>query len=125
MAAHLPGPPGAWIDGAAVPGDGEAIALTDAATGVPLLRYIAAGASQAGAAAAGAARGQRAWIALTGAEPGRLEALAAYTTRKAVWIDTAPAPRLGFGIVRDMAAMQYPFRDRRGVPSLHRGRFWE
>ncbi|PZW49125.1 acyl-CoA reductase-like NAD-dependent aldehyde dehydrogenase [Humitalea rosea] len=71
LAANLPGPPGAWIDGAAVAGDGETIALTDAATGQPLLRYVAAGAAQAGAAAAGAARGQRAWIALTGAERGR------------------------------------------------------
>jgi len=71
LAKHLPGAPAAWINGAAVPGDGESIVLTDAATGAPLCTYGAAGAGLAAAAATGAARGQRAWIALSGAERGR------------------------------------------------------
>lgn len=62
---------GAFVDGVAVSGEGEAIALVDPATGDEILRYADAGARLAGAAVAGAAAAQRAWVALSAAERGR------------------------------------------------------
>ncbi|MEI6161970.1 MAG: aldehyde dehydrogenase family protein, partial [Roseococcus sp.] len=61
------GIPGAVIAGEARPGEGAPMALTDPATGGPLVEYRLAGASLAAAAACPAP----AWAALTGAERGR------------------------------------------------------
>ncbi len=63
--------PGSVVDGMPVAGEGEAIPLTDPVTGGPLLAYRDAGPAVAEAAAAGAARAQRDWIALPAAERGR------------------------------------------------------
>jgi acyl-CoA reductase-like NAD-dependent aldehyde dehydrogenase len=69
--ALLDGCVGSLVDGRIRDGEGTAIHLDDPATGTPLLGYQDAGASVAKAAAAGAARAQRAWVALSAAERGR------------------------------------------------------
>lgn len=71
IAALLGGRVGSLVDGAMVDGQGAPVALTDPATGQPLLAYAAAEASVARAAVSGAARAQRAWLALAAAERGR------------------------------------------------------
>jgi len=63
--------PGAVFEGAAHPGEGEALALADPVTGKPLFSYRMAGPALAAAAAAASGQGFRAWAALTGAERGR------------------------------------------------------
>jgi betaine-aldehyde dehydrogenase len=63
--------PGSWIDGGLIPGEGEAIALVDPASGETILEYRDAGARVAALAAETAARGFRAWSALTPAARGR------------------------------------------------------
>jgi acyl-CoA reductase-like NAD-dependent aldehyde dehydrogenase len=63
--------PGAWIDGALVPGEGETVTLIDPATGETILTYRDAGPRVAAHAAETAARGFRAWAALTPAARGR------------------------------------------------------
>jgi aldehyde dehydrogenase (NAD+) len=62
---------GSLVDGLARDGEGAPIQLDDPATGRPLLSYQDAGKVVAQAAAAGAARAQRAWIGLSAAERGR------------------------------------------------------
>lgn len=71
VAALLGGRVGSVVDGQVVAGQGSAITLDDPATGLPLLGYADAGAAVARAAAEGAARAQRGWIALSAAERGR------------------------------------------------------
>ncbi|HEV7456235.1 MAG TPA: aldehyde dehydrogenase family protein [Roseococcus sp.] len=63
--------PGAVLDGAARPGAGAALALTDPVTGKPLFSYPVADAALAAEAAAAAARAAAPWAALPGAERGR------------------------------------------------------
>lgn len=63
--------PGSWIDGGLVPGEGEPVALVDPATGATILEYRDAGPRVAAHAAEVAARGFRAWAALTPAARGR------------------------------------------------------
>lgn len=63
--------PGSWVDGGLIPGEGETIALVDPATGETILEYRDAGARVAAHAAETAARGFRAWSALTPAARGR------------------------------------------------------
>lgn len=65
------GVPGAAFAGARRMGAGAAMALTDAATGGPLLDYRLAGAELAREAARAAAAAFAAWAALPGAERGR------------------------------------------------------
>jgi aldehyde dehydrogenase (NAD+) len=67
----LGGTLGSLVDGAVRAGQGTPVALEDPATGAALLDYADAGEAVARAAAAGAARAQRAWIALPAAERGR------------------------------------------------------
>jgi len=67
----LGGRVGSLVDGGIRGGEGATIALQDPATGDDLLSYADAGAAVAHAAAAGAARAQRAWMALSAAERGR------------------------------------------------------
>lgn len=82
--ALLGGTVGSLVDGAVRAGEGAAIALRDPVTGLDLLTYADAGPTVALAAAAGAARGQRAWIALSAAERGRrLWALGGLVRREA------------------------------------------
>jgi acyl-CoA reductase-like NAD-dependent aldehyde dehydrogenase len=82
--AALGGAVGSLVDGAIRAGQGAPVALTDPATGARLLEYADAGEAVARAAAAGAARAQRAWIGLTAAERGRrLWALGALVRREA------------------------------------------
>jgi acyl-CoA reductase-like NAD-dependent aldehyde dehydrogenase len=84
IAALLGGEVGSLVDGVVRTGQGAPIALDDPATGTPLLSYPDAGADIARAAAAGAARAQRAWIGLPAAERGRrLWALGALVRREA------------------------------------------
>ncbi|SFK66081.1 aldehyde dehydrogenase family protein [Falsiroseomonas stagni] len=71
VAALLGGRVGSVVDGQVVEGQGAPLMLDDPATGLPLLGYRDAGTAVAREAAAGAARAQRAWIALTAAERGR------------------------------------------------------
>ncbi|WP_372617796.1 aldehyde dehydrogenase family protein [Falsiroseomonas sp.] len=82
--ALLGGRVGSLVDGAIQEGQGAAIALQDPATGGALLDYADAGGEIARAAAAGAAKAQRGWIALPAAERGRrLWALGALVRREA------------------------------------------
>lgn len=60
-----------WIDGELVAGEGEAITLTNPATGETLVSYRDAGAALIERAAQVAERGQRVWMALTASERGR------------------------------------------------------
>jgi acyl-CoA reductase-like NAD-dependent aldehyde dehydrogenase len=84
IAALLGGQVGSLLNGEVVPGGGAEVALTDPATGAQLLRYAAADASVVAAACAGAARAQRAWMALPAAERGRrLWAIGALVRRDA------------------------------------------
>ncbi|BDG72173.1 aldehyde dehydrogenase family protein [Roseomonas fluvialis] len=84
IAALLGGRVGSLVDGAVVPGGGALVALTDPATGADLLRYAAADAATVAAACAGAARAQRAWMALPAAERGRrMWAIGALVRREA------------------------------------------
>lgn len=71
ISALLGGRLGSLVDGEIQAGQGEAIALQDPTTGGALPGYADSGAVMAQAAAAGAARAQRAWMALTAAERGR------------------------------------------------------
>jgi len=71
IARLLGGQVGSVIEGEIVAGQGAAIALADPTTGAKLLTYADASASVARLAAGGAARAQRAWIALSAAERGR------------------------------------------------------
>lgn len=71
VAALLGGRIGSLVDGAVAEGSGARIALTDPATGSEIAAYRAAEEALAGAAVAGAARAQRAWVALPAAERGR------------------------------------------------------
>lgn len=80
----LGGQVGSLVDGAIREGQGAAIRLQDPATGGALLDYADAGPATAQAAASGAARAQKAWIALPAAERGRrLWALGALLRRDA------------------------------------------
>jgi aldehyde dehydrogenase (NAD+) len=63
--------PGAVIAGAAHPGAGAPMALTDPVTGRPLFAYALAGAALAAEAVRAASAAQPAWAALPGAERGR------------------------------------------------------
>ncbi len=84
IAALLGGRIGSLVDGRIAEGQGAPVALQDPATGRDLPGYQDAGAAVARAAAAGAARGQRAWAALPAAERGRrLWALGALLRREA------------------------------------------
>lgn len=60
-----------WINGELVAGEGEAITLTNPATGETLVSYRDAGAALIERAAQAAERGQREWMALTASERGR------------------------------------------------------
>lgn len=71
IAALLGDRAGSLVDGEAAEGSGPRVTLTDPATGTALLDYRAADGGLAAAAAAGAARAQRAWMALSAAERGR------------------------------------------------------
>ena len=71
VAALLGARIGSLVDGAIAEGSGARIALTDPATGSEIVAYRAAEEALAGAAVAGAARAQRAWMALSAAERGR------------------------------------------------------
>ena len=62
---------GSVIAGEVVEGDGTAISLTDPVTGTALATYADAGPATVRAAAEGAARAQRDWMALPAAERGR------------------------------------------------------
>jgi acyl-CoA reductase-like NAD-dependent aldehyde dehydrogenase len=82
--ALLGGRVGSLVQGAIHEGQGAAIALQDPATGGALLDYTDAGSDIARAAAAGAAKAQRGWIALPAAERGRrLWALGTLVRREA------------------------------------------
>jgi acyl-CoA reductase-like NAD-dependent aldehyde dehydrogenase len=84
VARRLGGRVGSLVDGEVVAGQGAAIALQDPATGLPMLSYDDAGAAVARQAAAGAARAQAAWLALSAAERGRrIWALGALVRRDA------------------------------------------
>ncbi|NKC30275.1 aldehyde dehydrogenase family protein [Falsiroseomonas selenitidurans] len=71
IARLLGGRIGSVIDGQVVDGQGAGFTLQDPATGRAIARYADAGPALATAAAAGAARAQRAWMALSAAERGR------------------------------------------------------
>jgi aldehyde dehydrogenase (NAD+) len=76
--------PAAWIEGAAVPGQGSRIELADPATGAALGRYNDAGPGIADAAARIAETAAQTWAALTAAERGRrMLAWAALVDRQA------------------------------------------
>ncbi|MBU8546711.1 MULTISPECIES: aldehyde dehydrogenase family protein [Roseomonadaceae] len=62
---------GSVVQGEVLEGQGAAIALQDPATGQVMASYADAGAEVARQAAAGAARAQREWMALSAAERGR------------------------------------------------------
>lgn len=68
---RLSGVVGSVVDGEPVAGEGAEIVLADPATGEERLRYREAGSAVVATAAAGAARAQRAWIALSASERGR------------------------------------------------------
>jgi aldehyde dehydrogenase (NAD+) len=69
--ALLGGRAGSLVDGALAEGGGDRVSLTDPATGGVLHDYAAADDALAAAACVGAARAQRAWMALPAAERGR------------------------------------------------------
>tara|TARA_R110000796_G_scaffold11478_1_gene38080 strand:+ start:70979 stop:72517 length:1539 start_codon:yes stop_codon:yes gene_type:complete len=75
-AAMLPffgeGEIGSWVNGAMMPGRGDAFALTDPATGKVFLELNDAGAEVVDTAMKAAAAGQRVWWGLTAAERGRI-----------------------------------------------------
>ena len=71
MQALLEGRAGSLVNGDLVEGAGADVRLHDPATGAVLLDYAAADADLARAAAAGAARAQREWFALSASERGR------------------------------------------------------
>jgi acyl-CoA reductase-like NAD-dependent aldehyde dehydrogenase len=84
LAALPGGRAGSLMDGEVRPGAGAPVVLVDPATGAPLLDYAAADAALAAAAASGAARAQRDWMALPAAERGRrLWAIGALVRRDA------------------------------------------
>ncbi|WP_386081235.1 aldehyde dehydrogenase family protein [Vreelandella sp. F11] len=60
-----------WVNGELVAGEGDAITLTNPATGETLVSYRDAGAGLIERAAQAAERGQREWMALTASERGR------------------------------------------------------
>jgi acyl-CoA reductase-like NAD-dependent aldehyde dehydrogenase len=104
MAALLGGRAGSLVDGEVVEGCGARVALTDPATGAVLLDYAAADGALAAAACAGAARAQRAWMALPAAERGRrLWAVGALVRREAEALARIEAAQSG-----------KPLRDARG-----------
>ncbi len=104
VAALLGGRVGSLVDGEMVEGRAVRVALTDPATGAPLLDYAAADAALASAACVGAARAQREWVALPAAERGRrLYAVGALVRR-----DTEMLARL------ESAQSGKPLRDARG-----------
>jgi acyl-CoA reductase-like NAD-dependent aldehyde dehydrogenase len=104
LAALYGASPGAFVDGAAVAGEGEAISLVDPATGTEMLRYADAGPRPAAEATKGAAAAQRAWIALAAAERGRRM----WAWGEAVRAVAEPLARL------ESAASGKPIRDCRG-----------
>ncbi|MBB5689798.1 aldehyde dehydrogenase family protein [Roseomonas alkaliterrae] len=71
VAALLGGRIGSLVDGAIVDGAGARVALTDPASGQEIAAYGAAEEGLIRAACSGAARAQRAWMALSAAERGR------------------------------------------------------
>ena len=104
LAALLGGRIGSLVDGEIVAGGGPGVALTDAATGVTLIDYEAAGADCIAAACAGAARAQRDWMALSAAERGRR-----------LWAVGALVRREAEALARlDSAQSGKPLRDARG-----------
>ncbi|MGK7866729.1 aldehyde dehydrogenase family protein [Falsiroseomonas sp. E2-1-a20] len=62
---------GSVVEGEVLAGQGAPVGLEDPATGLPMISYADAGAGVARQAAAGAARAQLAWMALSAAERGR------------------------------------------------------
>jgi acyl-CoA reductase-like NAD-dependent aldehyde dehydrogenase len=63
---------GSYVDGELLKGDGDNVSLTNSATGAEFLTYQDAGAAVVAKAVAAAVAGQRAWIALSHAERGRV-----------------------------------------------------
>ncbi|MGG5889294.1 aldehyde dehydrogenase family protein [Falsiroseomonas sp. HC035] len=71
VARLLGGRIGSVVEGEVLAGQGAPICLEDPTTGLPMLSYADAGMGVARQASAGAARAQRAWMALSAAERGR------------------------------------------------------
>jgi acyl-CoA reductase-like NAD-dependent aldehyde dehydrogenase len=96
LAALPGGRAGSLVDGEVRPGAGAPVVLVDPATGAPMLDYAAADAALAAAAASGAARAQRDWMALPAAERGRrLWAIGALIRRDAETLARAESAQSG------------------------------
>lgn len=88
--------PGSFVGGRLVPGGGEAVAIDDPATGARLMTYAGADAGVVAEAAEAAARAQKVWAALTGAERGAAMArLAALIERDAEALARLEAANVG------------------------------